>query len=501
MEELKNQLAHKEEKITKQITVECNVSVDDELEKVLSVTANVSSVSVELFDKEAKLNGEILMSVLYKTTDDQINTVSSSCNFDDVLKNDNILAEHKSFVNAKILSVSPSSLDNNNVKFVVVLEVELENTCNKDVEIYNSNDESICLKTDEMQVTKLCGINCAQFNVESNSTLNENIKKVLCVDSNVVVNETTAGEGYVVINGTVCTYLVVLTEENKFKSHQICNEFKQEIEFAEMTSDCLNEVCVSVKKQDIKVTLEEGAQLSLNIVVPVKACVKQYKQQTIDVVSDVYGTKFELELEKKQFDNVNFYKPKYFESKIEGNLVLSENEPRIDKVLANSAPTLKVTNSYFADGNVYIEGIINTNVIYLNDEDEQIYSVEMEVPFKVSEKTSLEQENVNVNVISMVSDCDCMAKRGREIFFDCKLKTYAQFSSVCNYEVLSSVKQGRVYPQNESAIEIYFAKKGNTVWDIAKELKITEETLLTQNPDLMSPLENDEKVIVYYGSV
>lgn len=500
MDVVNNMLANKREKITKQIPVECVVNLDGELDKVLSACANAEVTSTELYEKELKLNGEILVSVIYKTVDDQINNVTSNCSFVDVVKNDNIMPEQKVFANAKVVTLSPTSAENNVVKFVVTIEVEIDLAENSKAETLTDYDETICVKTDEIDINKLCGLNCADFTVESNSVLSEKVKKVLSLDSSVIVNETTVGEGFVSVKGMVCTYLVVLTEENKFKPLQICTEFKEEMQFEDLTSNDFSEVYAKVKKDAVKVVLEENEnQINLNVSTPVKLCVRGYKTNKLEYATDVYSTKCELELEKQKYENVCFYKSKYFESKIEGSLVLSEEEPRIDKVLASTAPYLTITNSYFADGQVFVEGLVNTSVIYLNDQDEQIHSVEMEVPFKVSEKISLDNDVAKVDVYAVVSDCDCIAKRGREIFFDCKMKAYAQFYTTCNYEILKSVKEGRVYPKNDSAIEIYFAKKGDSVWDIAKELKITEEQLLTQNPDLVFPLENDEKIVLYYG--
>lgn len=58
---------------------------------------------------------------------------------------------------------------------------------------------------------------------------------------------------------------------------------------------------------------------------------------------------------------------------------------------------------------------------------------------------------------------------------------------------------GRALAQKDSAIEIYFAHASSSHWDIAKELKISQEMLLSQNPNLPNPLEKDERVVVYYG--
>lgn len=500
MEGLKNMLAHKSDKITKQTTVECLINVDGELDRVLSITGNADVTSTEFYEKEARVNGEVLVCVIYKTTDDQINTVTTNCSFQDTLKNDSIMPEYKGYAFAKLLGITPTTLEGNTVKLLATVELVLDMVSNNQIDVFASQEDTVCLKTDEKQINKFCGLNCADFNVESNVTVTDNIKKVLSLDSSAIVTDTTVGEGYVSVTGLVCTYVVALTDEGKFKPYQICTDFKEEIELAELVSHSVAEVFVKVKKDAVKVNLEESEnQVKIVVDTPVKACVRGYRSETMEVVQDIYSTKHELEIEKTNCKNINFFAPKYFESKIEGNLILSEDETRIDKLLANSAPCLTITNSYFSDGQVVLEGIVNTNVIYLNDEDNQIHSVEMEVPFKVTEKVNIESENVNVEVYAIVTDCDCMAKRGREIFFDCKVKVYAQFCSVADFEVLSKVKEGRMYPVNDSCIEIYFAKAGNTIWDIAKELKITENQILSQNPNLVSPLEKDEKVVIYYN--
>lgn len=500
MEGVKNLLAHKTEKITKQTPVECLVNLDGELDKVLAINGNCEISSFDLYEKEAKLNGEILVSVLYKTDQDELNTVTTNCNFQDTIKNDLIMPENKVFAKCKLVGINPTVGENNTIKLIATVEMSLDMVENCEVESYYSNNEVVCQKTDEIDINVFCGLNCADFDVNSTSTTGENIKKVLSLDSSSIVSEVTSGDGFVSVGGQICSYIVALTEDNKFKSFQICNDFKEEIEFADLKPESVVDVFVRVKKDGVKVSLEEtGEQMNLIIDTPVKVCARAYNTEKFEVVQDIYSTKNELELEKNKYKNLQIFKPKYFEAKIEGNLSLSEDEPRIDKVLASSCPTLTITNSYFDDGQIIVEGVVNTNVIYLNDDENKINSVEMEIPFKVSEKTNFEDDNIEVDAYAVVCDCDCIAKRGREIYYDCKLKVYVQLYTENEYEILTAVQEGRVFPQNDSSIEIYFAKTGDTFWDIAKELKITEDMLLTQNPDLVSPLEKDEKVVVYYN--
>lgn len=499
MEGIKNLLAHKQDKIVKQTPVECFANLDGELDKVLAINANAQTNSAEFFEKECKFGGDVMISVTYRTEDDQINTVTTNCNFADTIKNDALTVGTKGFAKTELVGVNPVVAENNGIKIIVTVETSLDIAENVELDSFEYDDD-VCIKNDEIDINTFCGMNCVDFTVETTAPAGENIKKVLLLDSNALVTNITSGDGFVSVSGIVCTQIVALTHENKFKPFQLCQDFKEEAMLENAKPDMTVNAFVKIKNDGVKVVLEEADnQMNLIVTTPAKLCVRGFVTNKMDTVEDIYSTKSELEVTKQKYQSVGFYPPKYFESKIEGNLSLGEEDPRIDKVLASSCPTLMITNSYFEDGQIVVEGIVNTNVIYLNDDENKINSVEMEIPFKVSEKTDIETDNVKVDCNAILTDCDCMAKRGREVYYDCKIKVYAELSYDTEVEVVTKINETRTLPQNDSAIEIYFAKTGDTVWDIAKELKVTEEQLLNQNPDLVSPLEKDEKVVLYYN--
>lgn len=499
MEGIKNLIAHKQNRISKQTPVECFANLDGELDKVLAINANVQNNSADFLDKECKLSGDVVISVSYRTEDDQINTVTTTCNFSDTLKGETLTSSSKGFVVCNVVGINPVVAENNGIKVIVTIESNLDVYENIEVDLY-PYDESVCVKTDEIDVNTLCGLNCSNFEVENTTSTSENIKKVLSLDSNALVTGVTAGDGFVSVSGVVCTQIVALTQEDKFKPFQLCQEFKEEIELENANPEMTVNAFVKVKKDSVKVVLEESDnQMNLIVTVPVKLCVRGFVYNKMETIEDIYSTKSELEISKQKYQTINFFTPKYFEGKIEGNLSLGEDEMRIDKVLASSCPMLMITNSYFEDGQIVVEGTVTTNIIYLNDDENKINSVEMEIPFKLNEKTDIECDNVVVDCEAILCDCDCMAKRGREVYYDCKIKVYANMSCPSEIEVVSNVTETRILPQNDSAIEIYFAKTGDTIWDIAKELRVTEDQISIQNPDLESPLSKDEKIVIYYN--
>ena len=52
-------------------------------------------------------------------------------------------------------------------------------------------------------------------------------------------------------------------------------------------------------------------------------------------------------------------------------------------------------------------------------------------------------------------------------------------------------------PESDCAMSFYITKQGDTIWEIAKELRVSTDMLLSQNPNLIEPIEIGTKVVVY----
>ncbi|MBR1985086.1 MAG: hypothetical protein IKA31_05020, partial [Clostridia bacterium] len=67
--------------------------------------------------------------------------------------------------------------------------------------------------------------------------------------------------------------------------------------------------------------------------------------------------------------------------------------------------------------------------------------------------------------------------------------------------VISEIVKGEKYPEENSQMQIYFARAGESVWDIAKSLKVHEEVLFRQNPELTDPVnDSNNKITIFKGT-
>jgi hypothetical protein len=258
------------------------------------------------------------------------------------------------------------------------------------------------------------------------------------------------------------------------------------------------EIEINVKKENLKFeqeNIENGSNVI--ITVPLDLCFKAYEEIKIACASDLFSLKNNLEIVSNDYERTKIVSAMYFESKIEGSISLSEKEPRIDKLLGVSKGIIKPTNQYIKDGEIVLEGIVSVNVVYLNDETQTINCVKKDLPYIISEKTEVEA-SFNICARLVLCDVDVIARRGRELFLDAKIKASVRIFGALKGTLITDAIMGEPLPMKEEAIEIYFGKAGDKMWDIAKELRTRPEVIVEQNPEINSPLSENCNIIIYH---
>ena len=89
------------------------------------------------------------------------------------------------------------------------------------------------------------------------------------------------------------------------------------------------------------------------------------------------------------------------------------------------------------------------------------------------------------------------ARRGKEIEVIATLEIYSDIYNNTENVVITKLAEDDLIPDNNCSMLFYIAKSGDTIWEVSKELKTSEELLLSQNPNLTDPIVPGTKVVVY----
>ena len=479
--------------------VECNVETGIEIDKILSVCHSASAENAEILNGVINYTGYIDLCVLYLSVDGEIGTINASCPFTSKFEDECITVGDRVGIKVEILDYEVDSITGANIKISCTCEQSGMLVLQREVSNITSGDDDICMKEDEMLVSTLVGEAKEVFTIESAFSIKEPVRKVICSDSQVIVKSVESGVNFVSVGGEVITRLLYLTENDRFETSYVTENFKEEIELEGVTRESVSEAVACVRRSAVKCEIENADKgVNVNVTIPVGVRVTSYLEKTEMVMKDVYSTAHELNLTTSSFEMTRISVGDVIEQKFDGSLTLEEDKPRVDKIMFVGGSNLAVTNSYVKSGEVTVEGVAKTNVVYLNDETNSLHSVVVEVPFVVSDKTDADDET-EISVDAMLCDVDVVVKKGREFLFDAKLKVNVCYARDEIGAVISGMESAGDYGERDCAIELVFASSGQTAWDIAKSVRVREENVIMQNPDLVFPLEKDENVVVFYN--
>ncbi len=477
--------------------VECNIETNVEINKILSVCHSAQPDNVEVLNEVANYSGSLDVCLIYLTVDGEIGTINSSCPFASKFEDADIQVGDKMNIRVDVLDYAVDTVTSSNVKISCTCEQSAVLIGSREVSNITTGDEDICIKEDELSVHTLIGQAKESFVVVSDFSIKEPVRKVIATDSQVAVKNVDSGVNFVSVSGEVVTRLLYLTENDRFETSYVTENFKEELELEGVQRESVCEATACVKKASIKCEVEEQEKgINIKVSVPIEIVATAYQEKNVVVVKDVYSTSNDLQLTTSSFDMTREFQGEVFESKIDGSLTLDENQLRVDKLLFVGGSNLNITNAYIKDGDVFVEGVSKTNVIYLNDETNSLNSVVIEVPFVVSDKT--ECPDAKVCVSAMLTDVDVVVKKGREFFFDAKVKVRVEYDCDEFGAVISNIEQTGEIPERDCGMELVFAKSGQSAWDVAKMINVREEVLTLQNPEVVFPLEQDENLIVFY---
>ena len=481
-----------------QNNVECRMSSGDQ--KILGLLLSSAKVEVtgcEPLQKEANVSGKVIIDVLYKTENDEIDSMSSAFAFSCKVEGE-FEPNLGTVATAEVVDCVVDDVSEDEIRFVVTTGVKVLGYPQTEIEVAGT-DEDLCVKMSENHATRLTKSSNQKLVDTLSFDLKDKVKKVLRVDVQTICKDVQAGNGYVTLNGEDIVDILYVEDdvEPKLKSVSYVQPFGEELEVGGVTKDSLIDQFVSVKYDALSNTLEQGedgAKININREASVQ--IFAFEKFDFESIEDVYSLSHTTLVSTNSYDFLAPQKQMFFQNKIDGTVTAGENTPRIDKVLENSANTLKVLAHFVQDDEIIIQGTMQTTVVYLNDENSTVESLEVEIPFEVKQRIE-EIPNALIDVECAVASVDVVAKRGKDVFVEAEIKTFVAVYSTETGAAISGIElQDELLPKT-SAMEIYFANAGQTLWDIAKDMTESVDTLAKFNPDLPEVMAGDEKNICY----
>lgn len=484
----------------KQFEVECSVEAVG-VKKVLTVSCNPLARESEVVAGVINYSGVIDLRIVFENEEGEIDKTNAVCPFSSKFENEEICMGQTANIIIKLVDFEVVSAGSGEIRVLVTLEESGFVIGNKEVKTISTDDENVCVKEEGMKIIRYISSTSETFTLQSEINLRENVKKILASESCACIKLIEAGSNFVTISGEVSSRLLYLGGNDKFECGYANDVFKEEIEIDGVNRDCMvgGDIFVDMQKTEVEIVEDDrGSKVVIKPVISimVHACI----EEEVGVIKDLYCTKNELAITTQSFSNSRPCSSEIVEGKIDGSISLGEDAPRVDKILFNGGNGITITNVLVEDENIVIEGVARTTVVYLNDETSSLQSAQLDFPFKLEDKTKFAPSDLIV-ANAIMTDVDVVVKKGRDLFFDAKVKVMVNGCSSTVNGIISDVTAMEEYPEKDFAMEVVFAKAGDEAWDVARRTKVKEEQILSQNESVIFPLSEDTPLVLFYQKV
>jgi len=329
------------------------------------------------------------------------------------------------------------------------------------------------------------------FNVSTELEIKDDIARVLSSQSNAIVRFASILNNIMTISGQVVLSLVYLpTDSDIPKCVLLPFDFTEEME---VPQDGIAMIDLITKSTKIRLEVfedQKNSVFSVDVAILARGVIVANDKQS--VVTDCYSTVSCLSMVNTTL-----------ETTLSKGLYVNEEEIA-DKIQINRendwqycglfSPIITILKTQAKQQAVSVAGIVSGDLIFKTQQG--YVSQKGEYPF---ERTFVVQD-VDINdIVEVNAGIVALDSNNIDDFIE------SQFNVVFNTKVwqnktltfVGDVVEGDALEQS-NAIEVSLAFKGDSLWNVAKNLNMSVQDVKNLNPELTDPLEEDQKLLIYH---
>lgn len=476
---------------TKEVVVKTSVGDAESggASKVLNVEAGGKLMSLDAAGDTARVFGRVNFKLLYIDNQGEIRGLDYFADFNESIQIEGLSGK----IYARIAVIDVDTSLNGGIKLTAAVELSLYSVTEKDIKCLSEADEEYYVEKGVMKCQKFVTSFVSPFSVSDEFDTKTDVQKVALFESKAYITDVNAGMGNVLVSGSV-TACVTYIADDAVKTAEFSVPYSEEFGDSMLNIGQSLSADAAVKSSRVVLTGIEGSNV-IKIEAEIEITVKAYETVEEEIVGDIFSVTHEL-LEKRESAGGSIFKGfRSFCDGISGTAVLDGAMPPALEVIG----TLSCRNSVaqaVADGDkIIIEGVFSGTVLYRDENG--LSSVELEVPYSLPFAYEGIGKEDTVSAAGAVIRASAKLKRDREIEVTAELCFMTEVMSPAECEYISEISVGEEKDINKSAVSVYIAEEGETIWDAAKALSARPDDIRAQNPELNTPLKEGDRIFFY----
>lgn len=456
------------------------------VKKILNAGAKVVVADAECQNNIVSLSGKVVAEIVYLSAENVVCRAENSLDFiekqradfslSEVFAEDLVSVENVNFLGSDVVcSIS------HNVKLTGVYSYEIPKIENEEKEyVFNKKQlnlqKFVCACSDDFVVAE---------DVEKNLT---NVE-ILQTSAKALVTNYAVENGKIVIDGKILSDVLILSN-NEITSFAEEFDFKQEIAAEKALTDM--SVNANVVLKNIMVTPEiKDEKTTFIFAVDLYAKAYVYETTSYELVSDMFSLKNEIEPTYDYIEANSALNSKNLTETVVIQSDVSQIEG-FDDVFGVSLAQVKVLDVASEEGKVFVSAEVSATAFYKTLSDIGSFAVSKPVVIEIEKETTQEFESVSF----AISVASFKVKAGKDLEVALNVRHTSKFVSKTSEQFIKSFETKQEKESSNFGIKVYVSKQGQTVFNVAKILNVTPDTILSQN-QVDDVFESGQKIYVY----
>lgn len=453
--------------------------VNPDILKVLQVDAvsyiNEKSVSQSRIDLSGKMN----LTVLYipDTDREKIKSLSASFDFNHRIDNSGIEEGMKAICECNVERVEFTLINSRKLRLrgIAQINYEVVKTEEKEIAFDTVPDCPGEVRKESMVLNSDVDLFETSFMVKDTIEIQsgqKSIREILKTDTVMGECEYKTVMGKVIVKGAV-NVCVLYTDDNggiDFAESELTFTEVFDCDGCSEESEC--SIDYEIKELMCKISEDNDGDMRLiDIELEMGACAEVRESVETEIISDCYEPGMECNIIKEDGIFEELISKPSANNTIKEIVEFKSGVPGVMAVYnVITKPVVRKTS--IEDGKLFIEGIIDTYILYLSESsDSPVYSLRKEIPFNYVLDSRCSDKDAEAEVKVWVKHSGYNLNVANELELRCILAISANVVRKRKISLISEVETKPM--ENKNGIVIYFVQSGDTLWDIAKHYSVS----------------------------
>ncbi len=463
------------------VTIEGDQIVPDVKPDVIAsinTSGNICIYKKEILDGRVRIDGSIDAYVMYLTEseDSLVRGLNTSIDFTHMMDMPNCTSDMNLELDAALKGIDCKVLNGRKINLKTNIEFKVKIYENKDEEIIRQivGVENIQKQNKVLQINSLVGMGNTKVVAKDTLSIDEgcNFGEILKANCNITNKEYKMSYNKILAKADASVRIMYLTEENTIKTVSSQIPVMGFIDVPDISEENICDINYLLKNIIIKPN--SAGEHSIMIEAEIDIDARAYDTKDIEIIDDLYNPDCDIEFTTKDIETLTQKNNCNEVVDINENININEIQNILD-IEANST----ITNINMGNDKIIYEGEISLKILFESNTSSRIETKQIDIPFNKQISTNV-TSNIKVSNNIEITKQSFNAN-GSNLEIKMELNLMASIYKTTTLRIIDTLQIEEYKKTNRCGMTIYFVKKEDTLWNIAKRFRTTVDEIVRVN--------------------